>query len=455
MKKKEQMAVEKNDEFILEITGMTGEGQGIGRRNGLVVFVTEALLGEEIKVHVIKVTSSYAVAKPVEIFKTSSARITPRCPVYRQCGGCTLQHMNYKEQLKLKRQQVIDALERVGGILNPIVEEPVGMENPWRYRNKGAFPYGKSPEGISAFGFYAERSHRLIPISDCMIQDERTIEIARKVEAWAEENGIEFYDEKTGRGYLRHVMARVTTEGESMAVVVTKGKLKAGEQLAEALSGVDSVYHNQNDAKTNVIFGKTYSVISGKTTIRERICGHLFQIGPESFLQVNPIQTEKLYRIAVDMARMGKTGTALDLYCGIGTITLLLAKTFDHVIGVEIINSAVEDARKNARDNGVSNVEFLSGDTAKILPDLLKMRIFPDVVLLDPPRKGCEETVLSTLVRNEIKRIVYISCNPATLARDIAFLKRYDYELIKAVPVDMFANTSHIETVVLMSRIQD
>ncbi len=450
--KDKKCSVQKNEEFILDITGITGEGQGIGRKEGMIVFVPGALPGETVKVHVIKVTSSYAVAKCLEILQESHSRIDPPCVVYERCGGCTLQHLKYQDQLELKQQQVIDALERLGGFKKPPVEKTVGMEEPWRYRNKGAFPFGKTKEGFSVFGFYAERSHRLIPISDCLIQDKRTVEIARKVAVWAEENDIQPYDEQTGLGCLRHVMARVTSEGESMAVVITKGPLKKQEMLADALSDIDSVYHNRNDAATNVIFGETDTLISGKETIEERICGYRFQIGPRSFLQVNPIQTEKLYRIAVDFVNGNNLGTALDLYCGIGTISLLLADSFKHVIGIEIVESAIKDAKENAQRNRINNVDFYSGDVGKVVPKILKGGCVPDVVVLDPPRKGCEAGVLDLLVKNNIKKIVYISCNPSTLARDASYLANSGFQLIKAIPVDMFPNTSHVETAALLQR---
>ncbi len=452
MIEEKKWSVQKNEEFILEITGLTGEGQGIGRKEGMIVFVPGALPGETVKVHVIKTTSSYAVAKCLEILQESPSRIHPSCAVYERCGGCTLQHLKYHNQLELKHQQVIDAFERLGGFKNPPVEKTVEMEEPWRYRNKGAFPFGKTKEGFSVFGFYAERSHRLIPISDCLIQDERTIEIARKVAAWAEENDVQPYDELTGQGCLRHVMARVTSEGESMAVVITKGPLKKREMLVDALSDLDSVYHNRNDAATNVIFGETDTLLSGKETIEERICGYRFQIGPRSFLQVNPIQTEKLYRIAMDYAKDDSFGTAMDLYCGIGTISLLLANSFKHVIGIEIVESAIKDAKENAQRNGINNVDFYSGDVGKVVPQIFEKGYVPNVVLLDPPRKGCETAVLNSLVQKEIQRIVYISCNPSTLARDASLLAKNGFQLIKATPVDMFPNTSHVETIALLQR---
>lgn len=446
-----QPPLQKNQDLDLTIESLTGEGQGVARVEGYAVFVTGALPGERVRAHVIKVTGSYAVAKCIEVLSPSPDRVVPKCPVFDRCGGCALQHLACPAQLLTKQQQVTDALTRLGGFPNPPVKPVVGMEEPWRYRNKASFPFG-SVGGGAVFGFFAERSHRLIPFSDCPIQDVRTVELADRVTAWANENRIPPYDEITGEGVLRHVMARVSTTGETMTVVVTKGPLKKADALIAALDGVDSVYHNRNDKSTNVIFGPDFTLLSGKQVISDVIGDSRFSVSPRSFLQVNPVQTRILYETALDLLSPEPDETVVDAYCGIGTISLMLAGRCAKVIGIEQVADAIRDAKQNAAENAVSNASFLCGNVEEILPNLLKET--PDIrsLVLDPPRKGCEESALAAIGNSAITRVAYVSCNPATLARDAKILAGYGFQLKTVQPVDMFPQTGHVESVVLMSR---
>ena len=449
---KQKPPVEKNQEISLTIEGLTGEGQGVARVEGYTVFVSNALPGETVLGHIIKVTASYAIAKTLEVLSPSPERRTPPCPVFSRCGGCALQHLSYPAQLKSKQTQVMDALVRLGGFQEPVVLPVLGMEQPWRYRNKGSFPFG-TEGGAALFGFYAERSHRLVPFADCPIQAEPTLDIARAVANWANENHISVYDEQTHKGLLRSVMARVTQEGERMAVVVTAGPLKKAEALISALDGVDSVWHNVNARDTNVLFGDAFTLLAGKPVLTETLQGLRFCVSPQSFLQVNPGQTNVLYQQAVDFLSPTPEEIVVDAYCGIGTLSLLLSRSCHHVIGIEHGPDAIRDAEENAKANGISNSEFLCGNVEDLLPEVMRSHPEVSALMLDPPRKGCEEAVLSAIVKSGIRRVVYVSCNPATLARDAQILSAGGFHLQNAQPVDMFPQTAHVETVVLMTRV--
>lgn len=446
---KQQPPVRKNDDLTLTIDALTSEGQGIGRVDGFAIFVPGALPGEQVRAHVIKVTGSYAVAKLLEAPTPAPERVRPACAAFPACGGCTLQHLDYPAQLALKRQAVIDALERLGGFSTPAVAPTRGMGDPWRYRNKGSFPFG-SDNGRTAFGFFSPRSHRLVPIGDCPIQDRRIVDIVRRVAEWADCCKIAPYDEAAHRGVLRHVMARVTATGESMAVIVTaSNRLPHADALLPLLGDVDSVWHNVNDRDTNVIFGKEFHLLAGEPALSETIGGMSFSVSPQSFLQVNAQQTAVLYGEAVRMLAAGPEETIVDAYCGVGTISLLAARTASRVIGIESVPEAIRDAKRNAADNGIENVEFLCGSVEEVLP-ALGGRI--DGIVLDPPRKGCDVRALDAIAASGAGRVVYVSCNPATLARDCKHLAAHGFTLISAVPVDMFPHTAHVECVVLMSK---
>ncbi len=449
---KEQNPFQKNQELVLEITGVTSEGQGVARSEGVAFFVPFALPGETVKAHIIKVEKRYCIAKLLEILSASPSRVKPLCEAYEKCGGCALMHMDYAEQLKTKTQIVKDTLVRLGGFSDVTVNDTIGMNEPWRYRNKGSFPIGLI-EGSVAFGFYAERSHRLIPLFDCPIEDARITALARTVTEWASRNRVPVYDERTGKGSLRACVIRVTSTGERTVVVVTKGELKAKESLMKMLD-VESLYHNRNDRDTNVIFGDRFTLLKGKPQITETQNGIDFLVSPQSFLQVNPIQTKALYETAIRLLDPKPTETVADVYCGIGTISLAIAKHAKQVIGIECVPEAIEDAKRNAELNGIGNAEFLCGLAEDVLPKLVQNGMHPDAIVFDPPRKGCEEPVLAAIAESGVRRVVYVSCNPATLARDAKVLATYGYTVSHVQPVDMFPHTQHVETVCLMSRVE-
>lgn len=440
----------KNQELTLEITGITSEGQGVGRCEGVAFFVPFALPGETVRAHIIKVEKKYCIAKIVDILNTSEHRIKPLCEAYEKCGGCALMHVDYAEQLKTKTQIVKDCLERLGGFAGVEVQNTIGMDDPWRYRNKGSFPIGFI-DGVAAFGFYAERSHRLIPLFDCPIEDARITALARTVTEWANRNHVRTYDEQTGKGSLRACVVRVTSTGERMVVVVTKGELSAKESLIKMLD-VESLYHNRNDANTNVIFGDRFTLLKGKSQVIEQQDDLIFAVSPQSFLQVNPIQTRALYETAIHLLDPKPTETIADVYCGIGTISLAIAKRAGKVIGIECVPEAIQDAKKNAEMNGIDNADFICGLAENVLPDLVKKGMRPDAIVIDPPRKGCEESVLNAIVESGVNRVVYVSCNPATLARDAKILSTYGFTIRHVQPVDMFPHTQHVETVALLCR---
>ena len=442
---KEINPFQKNQELILEITGVTSEGQGVARSQGVAFFVPFALPGETVNAHIIKVEKRFCIAKIAEIVKPSDRRVAPICEAYEKCGGCALMHMDYAEQLKTKTQIVKDALERLGGFSGIEVHETLGMRDPWRYRNKGSFPIGRA-DGVVCFGFYAERSHRLIPLYDCPIEDARITAIARTVTEWATRNRIPVYDETSGKGILRACMVRITTSGERMAVIVTKGKLPAQESLLRMLD-VESLYHNQNDRNTNVILGDKFTLLKGVPQLIETQGELRFFVSPQSFLQVNPAQTRVLYDEALRLLDPKPNETVADVYCGIGTISLAIAKHAGKVIGIECVPEAIEDAKRNAEKNGVENAEFICGLAEDVLPSLVKKDMRPDAIVIDPPRKGCDERVLSAIAESGANRIVYVSCNPATLARDLKILAAHGFMIRHIQPVDMFPHTQHVETV--------
>ncbi len=457
MDNQKTIPIQKNDDITLYIDALGSDGQGVGRVDGYAVFVPGALPGEKIRAHVLKMNSAYAIAKFTELLEASEKRIKPACPAFPQCGGCTLQHLAYSEQLSHKKQTVEDALRRIGRLSDFELFDTIGMDEPSHYRNKGSFPYANT--GHVAFGFFAPRSHRLVPLEDCMIQHPSIVNVALCVRRWAQDNRVSIYDEQTHMGSLRHCMARIGSDGRVMAVIVTHGKLPHREELISALQSavpkLCSIYHNRNDQRTNVIFGERYELIWGDAEIYDEIGGLRFSVSPASFLQVNPAQTEKLYSTALEYLDLHGSETVADVYCGIGTISLLTAKHCGHVTGIENVAAAVDDAKKNAELNGVSNVDFICEDAAAALSSLIKGGFRPDKLIVDPPRKGCEDAALEAIASCGAERIVYVSCNPATLARDCAYLSEHGYCVQKAQPVDMFPFTAHVECVVLMSRVKE
>ncbi len=447
--------VQKNEYIEMTIDGLTHEGNGVGRHEGFAVFVPRALPGEKVKVKIIKVLKNYAVGRLVDVMETASHRTEPSCPIYKRCGGCSLQHLDYEEQLRQKRQWVVDNLERIGGIQVP-VHPTIGMENPWRYRNKAQVPIGVGGEkGGLITGFFAPRSHEIIPMDSCSIQHESNDRVVEAVREIAGSLGLTAYDEKKHEGLLRNVVAKVGfRSGEVMVVLVTReesipepARTRLIEGIRERIPAVKSIVQNINPKRTNVIFGDRSVVLWGEKYIYDYIGDVKFAISARSFFQVNPVQTEVLYGKALEYADLSGTETVIDAYCGIGTISLFLAKRARRVYGVEVVDEAIADAKRNARLNGIDNVEFAVGEAEKVIPWWYAQGIRADVVVVDPPRKGCDRTLLDTIVKMKPERVVYVSCNPATLARDLRVLEDGGFKTVEVQPVDMFPHTGHVESV--------
>jgi len=459
------LSIEKNKNYVIDISDMTHEAQGVGRAEGLAVFVDGALEGERVEVKIIKLTKSYAVGKLIRIIEPSPHRIEPFCRAYKRCGGCNLQHMDYLAQLDFKTGLVRESLKRIGGLTNVKVHDTIGMQHPYRYRNKAQYPVAVV-DGSTITGFYAPRSHDVIQSDECGIQDAGSDRIRRIVSEFLTDRGIPVYDEKTGKGLVRHIVTRAGfNTGEIMVVLVINGtELPDAEELVRRLveeirgtSGVSpvpevkSIYLNINTERTNVILGQKNILLYGSETITDMIGKYRFMISPHSFFQVNPAQTEVLYSKALEYAGLTGKETVFDLYCGIGTISLFLSEQAGKVYGVEVVEAAIEDARRNAQLNGVNNAEFIAGEAESVVPELYSRGIRADVVVLDPPRKGCDESLLHLLADMRPQRIVYVSCNPATLARDLKYLSGHGFKAEEAQPVDMFPWSGHVESIVLMT----
>ena len=443
-----QLPVRKNDILTITATSMNSDGQGVGHVDRYAVFIPGLLPGETAEVQIIKTGSAYGVAKVLELTVPSPDRVDPFCPVFPACGGCTLQHLSYPAQLKYKTQMVKDCLQRIGGFRDVSVCPAIGMDDPLRYRNKGSFPLGEA-DGRTVFGFFSPRTHRLIPISDCPIQDSRVISVMHKIQQWAETYRVSVYCEETKKGILRHAVLRVTSEHEIIAVLVTTGPFPHESELVEALPDVSSIWHNVNPSDTNVIFGKTFRFLHGKEHLYHQIDGLRYSIHPQSFLQVNTVQTALLYRTAIRFLNPGRQEKIIDAYCGAGTISLLLAGECGSVLGIESVPAAVDDAKRNADINRISNAAFVCGEVENVLPGICHNY---DALIIDPPRKGCDPKVLHAIGQSSLNRMVYISCNPSTLARDMQILSTYGFSPVEIQPVDMFPFTSHVETVVCLRR---
>lgn len=451
-----KLPVEKNKEYEMEVVSLGNNGEGIGRIEGYTVFVEGALPGETVRVLMVKIKKNYGYGKLLEIIKPSDQRIKPRCPVASKCGGCQLQHLSYKGQLAFKTKKVKDHLERIGGLKNVEVLPAIGMDDPWRYRNKAQFPVG-GKTGEPEIGFYAKRSHRIIDTQTCYLQNEINDRIVSIVRQFMTEYEISSYDETIHRGLVRHILTRVGKQsGEIMVCIVVNGnKLPHYEKLVEQLikiEGMASIVLNENCRDTNVILGEKIHVLWGKPFIRDKIGEITFEISPLSFYQVNPAQTKILYDKALEFAQLDGTETVLDLYCGIGTISLFFAQKARHVFGVEIIPEAIEDAKRNAALNGITNADFEAGAAEKVIPMQYQTNgLKADVVVVDPPRKGCDEALLETILQILPKKVVYVSCDSATLARDLAYLCSRGYGVEKVQVVDQFPWTVHVESVALIT----
>lgn len=525
--KKSIVGLKKDMELELTIEDMGVDGEGIGKAEGVALFVKDAVLGDLVRVKIMKMKKNYGYARLLEVLKPSPYRVEPKCAYHRQCGGCQIQAVDYAQQLKFKENKVRNNLKRIGGfwvdevadrkvageriaeggvikkgevekggvgkgkiVVNPVI----GMDKPYFYRNKAQFPIGTDKEGKIVTGFYASRSHNIIPNRKCYLGVEVNEKILDIVISFMEEYGISAYDEVTGKGLVRHVLIRFgfTTKEIMVCLVVNGRKLPYAEILAARLGeveGMTSITLNVNEKNTNVILGDEVILLWGQEYITDYIGGIRYQISPLSFYQVNPVQTEKLYGTALEYAGLTGKETVWDLYCGIGTISLFLAQKAKQVYGVEIVAPAIEDARNNARINGIENVEFFVGKAEEVLLEFYEKglrsekgrtegrnkrteekglgdreqegdkvkreeMLHPDVIVVDPPRKGCDEKCLETIVKMKPERVVYVSCDSATLARDLKFLCEWGYEVKKVQPVDMFPHTGHVETVVLMSKVQ-
>ena len=447
--------VKLGDEVLVTIHGIGSSGEGVGRVEDFTVFVPFALPGEIVKVSINMVKKTYATGRLLEIVTMAPNRIDPRCDLYGFCGGCQLQHITYEGQLSLKTQKVKDVIERIGHQNSELVKPALGPKEPWAYRNKMQMPVGGTKGNIQ-MGFYAMGSHDIVQGTNCPIQDEGNNIIAQACYQIAKEFDIEPYDEHTGKGVLRHVIGRIGQSGWMIILVTATEHLphqeKWVEKLTERVPQVETIVHNVNGKRTNVILGPKNSVLYGDGTITDHIKDLQFTLSPHSFFQVNPEQTTVLYDQALEYADLKGNETVIDAYCGTGTISLFLAHEAKHVIGIEIVEPAIINARENARHNGYDNTEFIVADAAVEMPKLYKAGVRPDVIVFDPIRAGCKEEVLTSAAGMEPKRIVYVSCNPATMARDIEILTHYGYELKEVQPVDMFPMTAHVEAVALLTR---
>lgn len=447
----------KNSRHTVEITELTPEGQGLATLAGLPVIVEQTIPGEVVEIKIIKVTGRLAVGKLNRVVKPAQERAMPFCPVFQRCGGCSLQHIRYGAQLALKTEMFKDSLQNIGQRENVVIHDMLGMPQPLHYRNKAQYPVGRQ-KGAAVIGFYANRSHEIIEHPACAVQAESLDRVKAVFEDFMVRSRLSVYDEERQEGLIRYLMLRVGMyTGEIMVMIVVNGNDFPGRKLliqalTAAVPEIRSVVLNVNERHTNVILGPKYKVVYGQDAITDQLGGCQFVISPQSFYQVNPAQTEVLYRKIVEYAGLHGKETVVDLYSGIGTIALFLARQAQHVYGVENVPDAVNDARRNAKINSNKNVHFISGDAAQVMTELNEQGVRADVVVLDPPRKGCEARVLQTLVRTPPARIVYVSCNPAALAIDLRYLNEHGFRAAEVQPVDMFPHTAHVECVVRIER---
>lgn len=480
------MEFKKNDIFTVRIEDISEDGAGIGKTDGYTWFIKDTVIGDLIEASVMKMKKTYGFARLIRVKEPSSSRTEPKCPVARACGGCQLQAMKYEEQLRFKERKIYNNLKRIGGLTELVLpgeydpdrasdnhmkeagrddasgkrilemEPIIGMEYPWRYRNKAQFPFGKDKNGRIIFGFYAGRTHSIIENEDCLLGVEENKEILKIIRDYMEEFRIPPYDEQSHTGLVRHALIRKGFRtGELMVCLVINGrKLPHGEALAGRLKhvkGMTAISYNINMERTNVILGQEVVDLYGPGYITDYIGNVKYQISPQSFYQVNPVQTERLYGTALEYAGLTGEETVWDLYCGIGTISLFLAQKAKKVYGVEIVPAAIQDARRNAQINGIENVEFFVGKAEEVLPEQYhKNQVYADVIVVDPPRKGCDTVCLDTIVEMAPQKVVYVSCDSATLARDVKYLRERGYEVRRVRGVDQFSGGVHVETVALL-----
>ena len=447
--------VEKNKEYIVEIVDTGYKGEGIAKIDDFAIFIPNAIKGEKMKIKIIKVLTSYAFGKIIEIIEPSKNRLESDCSTYKRCGGCNLRHVKYDETLKIKQNLVQSLVNKT--LKNKIkVKETIGMENPYYYRNKAQFPIGKDKENNVVMGVFANRTHEIIPIEECFIQNKEIQKLSKFILEFIKENDISVYDETSRKGLIRHIVTKIGIKtNEIMCIIVINGKEIPKEkeltmQIIKKFPNVKTIVKNINTKNTNVIMGEKNEKIYGDGYIEDKLGEYTFKISPHSFYQVNPVQAEKLYSIGVEAANINKEDVVFDLYCGIGTISLFMAKYAKKVYGVEIVEQAIKDAKENAKINNIKNTEFIAGNTKLILDDLINnKKIIPNVVMVDPPRKGLDNRSVENILKIMPNRFVYISCNPATLVRDLAKFEEM-YEIKSIQPVDMFPFTAHVECVVAM-----
>ncbi|WP_349671903.1 23S rRNA (uracil(1939)-C(5))-methyltransferase RlmD [Lacrimispora sp.] len=448
----------KNDRIQVLIEDLSETGEGIGKTDGFTWFIKDTVIGDQVEAKAMKVKKSYGFAHLERIVTPSEGRIAPRCPVAKQCGGCQLQTMSYEEELRYKERKIYGNITRIGGFTDVPMLPIMGMDEPWRYRNKAQFPWGLDKDGKPMAGFYAGRTHAIIGCEDCLLGVEENREVLGRIKDHMERYHLAPYDESAHKGLIRHTLIRKGFQsGELMVCQVINGnQLPHSEELVKSLleiPGMASISLNVNKEQTNVILGDKVENLFGPGYITDYIGSVQYRISPLSFYQVNPVQTKKLYETALEYAGLTGGETVWDLYCGIGTISLFLAQKAKKVYGVEIVPQAIDDARENARLNGIENAEFFVGKAEEVLPEQFeKNQVYADVIVVDPPRKGCDEKCLETIVKMGPKRVVYVSCDSATLARDLKYLAERGYELVRVRGCDMFPWTTHVESVILLHR---
>ena len=440
--------VEKNKEYTVKIDAISSEGSGIARIDGYTVFVPHAVTGDTARILIVKTKSSYGYGKLLEVITPSDIRANPPCPHYLKCGGCQLMPVEYSAQLEIKRNFVRDAMLRIGSIETE--SDIIGSDEPLRYRNKMIFPF----DSEKRWGFYRTHSHDVIPLSDCLLGNELNAKIMDTVSQYMHRYNVSAYDEKKHTGIIRRVFIRSSHDAFMVVISANTSSLPHSDELIASLRSVSDkisgIILNVNKKRTNLVLGDKNITLWGKDTLSAVLCGHNYKISPHSFFQINPVQTEKLYNTAIKFAEISPSDTVMDIYCGIGTISLTAAKYAKKVIGIEIVPEAIENAIENAKENNIANAEFYCSAAEDIVPDMIKNGEKPDIVILDPPRKGSDTDTLSAIVSAEPKRIVYVSCNPATLARDAKYLSENGYHVEKTTAVDMFPYTAHVETIVLL-----
>ncbi len=447
------MFMKKNDEIKIEITALNSDGFGVGRHLGEVVFVPNTLPGEKVEAHIIKCAKNYSVGKLMRVLVSSKDRIAPKCKYFNSCGGCDFQFINYEAQLNEKCQSALNNINKLSGE-NLTVSKIIPAKEQYFYRNKAQFPIKKANNEVK-IGFFAPRSHRIVDIDKCILQQNECNDVILAMRKAIEKFNVSIYDEEAHSGILRHVIARKAKDG-LMLIIVTNTHKKLSQDfinyLASQLPNAKSIIQNVNTQKGNIILGNDCITLCGSDFVRDEMCGILFNLRPKAFLQINTKQTENLYSRAAELAQINKDDIVFDAYCGIGIMSLMLAKKCKKLIGVEIVPEAIESAKEAAKINNIDNAEFIVGACEDVLPDLILKDQKPDVLVVDPPRAGCEESLLKAVSAAEIKRIVYVSCNPSTLARDIKILSAHGYKASELTFIDMFPQTKHIETAVLLTK---